>query len=583
MKKNKKIVALIALVMMTCVSQSVVLNAQEEPIEKVAEVETTKEQESEMQETVASVNPNMEEKGVMKVSAETRGSDVSTLAEGDLEINEENFPDAEFRKYLISQNVGSTTLTASKINNTKIISVSYKNTIQSLKGIEYFPNLTSLSCDTNQLTSLDVSKNTALTYLSCSNNQLENLDVSKNTALENLVFSSNKIKSIDISKNTALTYVACSSNRLTSLDVSKNKELTKLLCNGNQLINLDVSKNTALKTLNCYANQLTSLDISNTTNLSFKGYSQKRSIGIGNDGTFELSTLSSNIDTSKISSLKNATLNGTVLSDLKTGTSVTYNYDCGNGKTIDVTLEVKLKAPAIVEPSAFAAKEGTKLSEITLPTGWTWVDPNTVLDTTKKSINSYPARFAVDDVTYHYNTVVGYNAAGHYVERNLNINVIQNPVVNPDGSTTIFPGDTIITPDGSMDFPNGGTIQPDGSITVNPGGSITTPDGTITLPEGGTIKPDGSIVVKPGGSIVTPDETITFPNGGSLNADGTITKTEDPNKPSVGNSGSSTGSNTDVNTGDQSNQKGLLVLLGMSSFMILNLLKKRNKSVEENR
>ena len=35
----------------------------------------------------------------------------------------------------------------------------------------------------NQLTTLDVSKNTALTDLDCDNNQLTTLDVSKNTAL----------------------------------------------------------------------------------------------------------------------------------------------------------------------------------------------------------------------------------------------------------------------------------------------------------------------------------------------------------------------------------------------------------------
>ena len=38
----------------------------------------------------------------------------------------------------------------------------------------------------NQLTSLDVSNNTALTYLDCGNNQLTSLDVSNNTALEYL-------------------------------------------------------------------------------------------------------------------------------------------------------------------------------------------------------------------------------------------------------------------------------------------------------------------------------------------------------------------------------------------------------------
>ena len=50
--------------------------------------------------------------------------------------------------------------------------------ISSLNGIEYFANLQILYCGSNQLISLDVSKNTALTYLSCNGNQLTSLDVS---------------------------------------------------------------------------------------------------------------------------------------------------------------------------------------------------------------------------------------------------------------------------------------------------------------------------------------------------------------------------------------------------------------------
>ena len=46
--------------------------------------------------------------------------------------------------------------------------------------------LTSLSCDNNQLTSLDVSKNIVLTSLSCSHNKLMCLDASKCSKLESL-------------------------------------------------------------------------------------------------------------------------------------------------------------------------------------------------------------------------------------------------------------------------------------------------------------------------------------------------------------------------------------------------------------
>ena len=56
--------------------------------------------------------------------------------------------------------------------------------IYSLKGIEYFSELTELYCSGNQLTTLDVSKNTKLEKLDCWGNQLTTLDLSKNTKLE---------------------------------------------------------------------------------------------------------------------------------------------------------------------------------------------------------------------------------------------------------------------------------------------------------------------------------------------------------------------------------------------------------------
>ncbi len=129
--------------------------------------------------------------------------------------------------------------------------------------------LTKLDCHYNQLTTLDVSKNTALTWLYCYNNQLTTLDVSKNTALTELDCSYNQLTTLDVSKNTKLTYLNCGSNQLTTLDVSKNTALTGLGCFNNQLTALDVSKNTALKSLDCSENQLTTLDVSKNTELTY--------------------------------------------------------------------------------------------------------------------------------------------------------------------------------------------------------------------------------------------------------------------------------------------------------------------------
>ena len=54
-------------------------------------------------------------------------------------------------------------------------------------------NIKALYCGTNNFTTLDVSKNTALTELYCDDNNLSTLDVSKNTALTKLYCSYNKL------------------------------------------------------------------------------------------------------------------------------------------------------------------------------------------------------------------------------------------------------------------------------------------------------------------------------------------------------------------------------------------------------
>ena len=134
--------------------------------------------------------------------------------------------------------------------------------------IEHFVNLKELYCGSNQLTSLDVSNNTALTHLDCGSNRLTSLDVSLNTALKELYCDSNQLTSLDVSNNTALTSLWCKSNRLTSLDMSHNTALKEFICEYNQLTSLDVSNNTALTYLECFGNQLTTLDISKNLELN---------------------------------------------------------------------------------------------------------------------------------------------------------------------------------------------------------------------------------------------------------------------------------------------------------------------------
>ena len=76
-------------------------------------------------------------------------------------------------------------------------------------------NITILNCKDNQLTSLDVSKNTTLKFLFCEGNQLTNLDVSKNIALAYLICLNNQLTSLDVGKNTEMTILVCESNQFT--------------------------------------------------------------------------------------------------------------------------------------------------------------------------------------------------------------------------------------------------------------------------------------------------------------------------------------------------------------------------------
>jgi len=165
-------------------------------------------------------------------------------------IDETNFPDAVFRKYVskyIDKNVDGS-LSESEMASVRSLSLSDQG-ISDLTGIGNFPNLTILTCSSNSLTALDLSDNTNLMSLYCSGNSLTSLDVSMLSKLEVLGCGSNKLKKLDVSGNTALLNLNCSGNKLTFLDVSNNSKLTYLDASDNSLSSLDLSGLTSLTTL----------------------------------------------------------------------------------------------------------------------------------------------------------------------------------------------------------------------------------------------------------------------------------------------------------------------------------------------
>ena len=156
------------------------------------------------------------------------------------------------------------------------------DTIASVKGIECFPNLTSLHCygsftytpqafiPNGQLTQLDVSHNTALQSLWCHFNHLAVLDVSQNTAMTELVCSDNDLTGINLENNPALKYLSVAANKIKNLDLSHNLKLERIDCTENPISSLDVTQNTELEQFAAQVcPSLTSLDLSMNMKLQY--------------------------------------------------------------------------------------------------------------------------------------------------------------------------------------------------------------------------------------------------------------------------------------------------------------------------
>ena len=298
----------------------------------------------------------------------------AAFAAGDVNINETNFPDTNFRQYVKDEfdKDGNEVLSADEIAAAKEISVE-GNPITSFKGIEYFTALTSLECSRTKLTSLDtshnkklgylrcnyipdlttlnVSQNTELKVLRCNDNALADLNLTNNTALEKLECGGNEFTTLDLSKNTNLKYFGFFNGKLSSLDLTHNTNLEELYFCGNNVSNIDVSENTKLKYLHLFGNQLITLDTSKNSNLQrlWVYTNPLTSMYLGDSGSIRevkfdnlpypitVSTATRTFDLSRLTGFKvdkasdwtNGRVDGNILTVAENASTVTYIYDCG--------------------------------------------------------------------------------------------------------------------------------------------------------------------------------------------------------------------------------------------------------------
>ena len=168
----------------------------------------------------------------------------SLATRADVAINSTNFPDDNFREYLISRYPDGR-LTDSDIARCKTLDVRGMN-IASLTGLKYFTAITKLDCYNNpNLTTIDgIQYCTALEEIMADNCGLTSLDVTGLNNLAILRLRYNKLTTFSVSGlsqlyylrlqgNTSLTEVYCPDNNLTELDVTECLGLQKLICNNN--------------------------------------------------------------------------------------------------------------------------------------------------------------------------------------------------------------------------------------------------------------------------------------------------------------------------------------------------------------
>ncbi len=341
------------------------------------------------------------------------------------------FPDSNFKTKLITQ-----TNPTIDTNNDDEISISEAaavtgilkirgsggstGRISDLTGIEYFINATEIDAEDNELTTVDLSSNTALIWVDLNSNDLTEVDFSNNTNLETLIIGSNNLSALDLSNLSNLKVLNCGNMSMNGLNITNCSQLEELNCSINQLTNLDLSTNTELKniqahslpqltafdisnnllleTLECSSGGFSTLDVSNNSLLTTLrcSYGQVSNLIFGSNNTLlysvhcEQSPLAS-INVSMLSGLTDLTLNDDQLSSIDVSQNLNLEVlDLDNNQLTTIDLESN--------PNLDDVKiENNQLQTVYLRNG-----NNNQLGTLRLRQNPYLYCLFVDDASINY-------------------------------------------------------------------------------------------------------------------------------------------------------------------------------------
>ena len=144
-------------------------------------------------------------------------------ASNDVPVDVAHFPDDSFRSYVSSRIDDDYDGMLSENERNMVFEIDARmQGIENLAGIEWFPNLNRLYCNSNGLSApLDVSRNTRLQRLDCSYNSIPSLKISGCSELTALCCEGNDLTALDVSGCPALKMLHCEHNHISILDLTR--------------------------------------------------------------------------------------------------------------------------------------------------------------------------------------------------------------------------------------------------------------------------------------------------------------------------------------------------------------------------
>ena len=324
-------------------------------------------------------------------------------------IDKENFPDENLRNYLKESGFDKNDdgyFSQSELDAVEEMEATY-NKLENLKGLEYFrnlksldirlnnisgeldlqlfPNLTSVYCDDNEITSIRFGENCKLELIGCNNNQIEVLDVSGLDHLDQLVCTGNPLKVLKFNEKWTSIRLYCNECSLTSLKIPESLDASETQINCENNVTYLTQKKIDFLDPEMFPDFDTG-KIQKVVKLT------KEQAEAGKSGTDIFDEL-------KGSDYK--------LTDLQLGDRIIYTYDCGIGMSFDFTVRVgyseEMFPPNRPDGIQYVEYTVSTVGEVPLPEGWKWKDEDADLVLPFGNWYEATAEYVGDNAEYYAN------------------------------------------------------------------------------------------------------------------------------------------------------------------------------------